>query len=130
LLESANGHFKIAIDSGIITLAKPLDREQRAMFNLTVQAVDQGTPRLSSTASVIVMVLDINDNPPEFATKYYNAVVQEISPVGTELVRVVATSKDSGVNAEISYSIIGGNEHKKFEINHKTGEKFNTTNIF
>lgn len=32
-----------------------------------------------------------------------------------------ATSKDTGVNAEITYSIIGGNEHKKFSINNQTG---------
>jgi protocadherin Fat 1/2/3 len=91
------------------------------MFNLTVQAVDQGTPQLSSTSGLIVMVLDINDNPPEFASKLHYSVVPEIAPLGTELVRVTATSKDSGINAEISYSIIGGNEHKKFEINAKTG---------
>lgn len=91
------------------------------MFNLTVQATDQGTPQLSSVAGLIVLVLDINDNPPEFATKYYYAVVPEIAGVGTEVVRVLATSKDSGVNAEITYSIVGGNEHKKFEISPKTG---------
>ncbi|XP_059483774.1 fat-like cadherin-related tumor suppressor homolog isoform X2 [Neocloeon triangulifer] len=121
LLDSAAGHFKMAGDSGIITLAKPLDREQRAIFNLTVQASDQGTPALSSTAVVKVVVLDINDNPPEFASKNYYAKVPEIAPIGTEIVRVLATSKDTGVNAEISYSIVGGNEHKKFNMNAKTG---------
>jgi len=121
LIDSAKGHFKMAGDSGIITLAKPLDREQRALFNLTVQATDQGTPQLSSTAIVKVIVLDINDNPPEFASKNHYAVVPEIAPIGTEVVRVLATSKDSGVNAEIAYSIIGGNEHKKFQMNHSTG---------
>lgn len=40
---------------------------------------------------------------------------------GTEVVRVQATSKDIGANAEVYYSIIGGNEHKKFAINNKTG---------
>ncbi|XP_065345647.1 fat-like cadherin-related tumor suppressor homolog isoform X4 [Cloeon dipterum] len=121
LLDSAKGHFKMAGDSGIITLAKPLDREQRAIFNLTVQANDQGTPPLSSTAVVKVVVLDINDNPPEFVSKNYYAKVQEIAPIGSEIVRVLATSKDTGVNAEISYSLVGGNEHKKFSMDAKTG---------
>lgn len=120
-VDSSNNHFKIASDSGIITLAKPLDRELRALYNLTVKAADQGTPQMSTVVNVIVNVQDINDNPPEFANKYYFATVPEIDAVGTEVVRVLATSKDTGVNAEVYYSIIGGNEHKKFAINNETG---------
>ena len=41
--------------------------------------------------------------------------------VGTDVVRVMATSKDIGVNAEISYSIIGGNEQRKFKIDPLSG---------
>lgn len=120
-VDSFNNHFKIAAESGIITLAKPLDRELRAVYNLTVKATDQGTPQLATLATVIVNVQDINDNPPEFVTKYYFATVPEINAVGTDVVRVLATSKDTGVNAEVYYSIIGGNEHKKFTIHNVTG---------
>lgn len=98
-----------------------MDREIKASYNLTLQALDQGTPQLSSIASLIINVLDINDSPPEFASKYYFAVVPEIDSVDSEVVRVLATSKDIGVNAEITYSIVGGNEHKKFKIDPKTG---------
>ena len=41
--------------------------------------------------------------------------------LGTDVVRVLATSKDSGVNADITYSIVSGNEGRKFEIHPKTG---------
>ena len=37
------------------------------------------------------------------------------------MVRVLATSRDSGKNAEITYSIIGGNEHRRFTIHPRTG---------
>lgn len=120
-IDSSNGHFKIASDSGIITLAKPLDREIRAQYNVTIQATDQGMPQMSTLTTLVVNVQDINDNPPEFASKYYFAVVPEIDAVGTEVVRVLATSKDTGVNADVYYSIFGGNEHKKFAIDNKTG---------
>lgn len=55
-IDSFNEHFQIRPDSGIITLAKPMDREEKEMYNLTVQAFDHGDPRLSSMAYVIVNV--------------------------------------------------------------------------
>lgn len=91
------------------------------MYNVTIQALNQGTPQLMGVASLIVNVQDINDNPPEFASKLYYAKVPEIYAVGTEVARVLATSKDTRVNADIYYSIVGGNEHKKFQIDAKTG---------
>lgn len=54
--DSNKDHFKIIPDSGIITLAKPLDREEKETYNLSVQAIDHGTPRLTSTAIVIINV--------------------------------------------------------------------------
>lgn len=66
-------------------------------------------------------VQDINDNPPEFTSKYYFAAVPEINSVGSEILTIVATSIDTGINAEIKYSIIGGNEQKKFAIDKNTG---------
>lgn len=55
-IDSFKEHFKIIPDSGIITLAKPMDREEKEMYNLTVQAFDHGEPRLASIAYVIVNV--------------------------------------------------------------------------
>ncbi|XP_023314181.1 fat-like cadherin-related tumor suppressor homolog isoform X1 [Trichogramma pretiosum] len=120
-IDSANEHFTISSDSGIVTLAKPLDRETQAMYNVSIRAMDQGVPQLQSITYLIVNVQDINDNPPEFTSKYYFARVPEIDAVGTEVARVLATSKDTGVNADVYYSIVGGNEHKKFQINRLTG---------
>ena len=67
------------------------------------------------------MIADVNDNPPEFASKYYFATITEGVDIGTDVVRVLATSRDIGVNAEVSYSIIGGNEHRKFAIDPGSG---------
>ncbi|XP_052890694.1 fat-like cadherin-related tumor suppressor homolog [Anopheles moucheti] len=120
-LDSYREHFRIAPESGIITLAKPLDRELKALYNLSVSATDLGLPSLSSAATLIINVQDINDNPPEFTSKHYFASVPEVNAIGSEILKVLATSKDTGINAEISYSIIGGNEHRKFTINNKSG---------
>ena len=40
---------------------------------------------------------------------------------GSDVLQVLATSKDSGINADITYSIVSGNEGRKFEIHPKTG---------
>lgn len=53
----------------------------------------------------------------------YYASISESSPVGSEVIRVYATSLDTGVNAEVFYSIVGGNEYEKFSINPDTGER-------
>ena len=74
-----------------------------------------------STTNLEIVVLDVNDNPPEFSSKAYFASVEEGVESGADVVRVLATSRDSGVNADISYSIVGGNEHRVFSIDPKRG---------
>ncbi|XP_055855772.1 fat-like cadherin-related tumor suppressor homolog isoform X2 [Episyrphus balteatus] len=123
-LDSGNDTFGISEDSGIITLKKSLDRESIAWYNLSVIATDQGLPQLSSIATLIVNVQDINDNPPEFTQQHYFANIPENCIIGSEVAQVLATSRDTGVNADIYYSIIGGNEQKKFAINRNTGSVY------
>ena len=42
---AADGAFRMDSGTGIVTLAKPLDREATALYNLTVRAMDRGSPR-------------------------------------------------------------------------------------
>lgn len=121
LLDSAGNYFKINRETGILTLNKVLDREQKAQYNLTLKAIDLGTPSLSKTTHLLINVLDINDSPPEFTSKQYNALVPENEPTESDVIRVIATSKDTGINAHIFYTIVGGNERQKFRINSRTG---------
>uniref|UniRef100_A0A8C6IZL5 Uncharacterized protein n=1 Tax=Melopsittacus undulatus TaxID=13146 RepID=A0A8C6IZL5_MELUD len=125
LVSSAEGQFSIDEFSGIIRLEKPLDRELQAVYTLTLKATDEGLPRrLSSTSSLIVSVLDINDNPPVFEHREYSANVSEDILVGTEVLQIYAASRDIEANAEITYSIVSGNEHGKFSIDSTTGAIF------
>ncbi|KAL9905398.1 fat-like cadherin-related tumor suppressor homolog isoform X2 [Glossina fuscipes] len=125
----ANDFFNISQSSGIVKLIKTLDRENISMFNITIMAQDHGQPKMFSTTNLIIHVLDINDNPPEFNMKQYKTYVSENATINTEVLRVFATSKDIGVNAEISYYIIGGNEQNKFSIDKKTGIISTTSEI-
>jgi len=56
-----------------------------------------------------------------FFRRYYFATVPENIPIGSDVVRLLATSRDTGINADITYSIVAGNEHRKFRINPKSG---------
>lgn len=69
MVDSAQDHFKISAENGIVTLAKPLDRETRDSYNITIKAIDQGSPQLFSITTLLVLVLDVNDNPPEFMVR-------------------------------------------------------------
>jgi len=46
--------------------SRPLDRELKDVYHLTVAAVDVGQPALSSYATVTVHVRDANDHAPQF----------------------------------------------------------------
>ena len=69
--------FRIDSETGMVRLAKSLDREVQDMYNLTVRAMDHGRPRLSQIANLIILILDVNDNPPEFASRMYFTHVME-----------------------------------------------------
>lgn len=63
-----SGSFAVDSLTGALTLAKPLDREERAEYTLIIEAVDRAPPgeQLSSTVTARIIVLDQNDNDPVF----------------------------------------------------------------
>ena len=81
----------------------------------------QGSPKRMSTGLVIVTVLDVNDSPPVFQNTTYVYSVSESALVSQSVAQVFATSQDTGMNAVMSYAIVGGNEQRLFDINIETG---------
>nr|XP_040578403.1 fat-like cadherin-related tumor suppressor homolog isoform X5 [Lepeophtheirus salmonis] len=119
---NTNIPFRIHPESGIITLSKPLDRETIKYYNLTLAAVDEGYPKqLSSSTKFLVTIIDFNDNPPVFTSKNYVVTLNESVPLGYEILNVLASSKDEGDNAKVTYSFIGGNEERFFDIDLDSG---------
>ncbi|XP_077575888.1 protocadherin Fat 1a [Stigmatopora nigra] len=124
LSDSADGWFAIDENSGVLSLAKPLDREAKALYELEARAVDRGEPRLRATCRVLISVLDINDNPPVFERREYAAAVAEDAFAGGHVLRVRAASRDPDADGEIRYAIVGGNEHGAFAVDAATGDIF------
>ncbi|KAK2818195.1 hypothetical protein Q7C36_022128 [Tachysurus vachellii] len=104
-LVGSAGMFSINPETGLIIVAAALDRETQDKYNLVVVAQDQGRPPLSATASVVVTVTDVNDNPPKFSTQRYEASVLENATVGANVIVVNATDKDIGPNGVVTYHI-------------------------
>lgn len=120
-VEETSGVFELAGDSGIITLRAPLDRETQAEHRVLLRASDAGRPARSATATLRLTVADVNDNPPEFEFHQYRAAVPELDAPGTEVLRVRATSRDAGVNADVYYSLVGGDDRDDFAVDRASG---------
>ncbi|KAA0703962.1 Protocadherin Fat 3 FAT tumor suppressor -like protein 3 [Triplophysa tibetana] len=123
LVDSAGGMFSIDPCSGVVILERSLDREVQDSYQIRIKATDLAgaTGSLSTQVDLTIMVLDVNDNPPVFQKQDYAVTLPEDVAVGTEVLRVFATSEDIGVNAEIYYRFFSGNELGKFSINDSTG---------
>lgn len=80
--------FNIDPTSGLITTAAGLDHEREMELRFLVVASDGGSPSLSSTATVIIHVVDVNDNKPIFQQQFYNVTVKEHTAVGTCILQV------------------------------------------
>ncbi|KAM7140543.1 protocadherin beta-11 isoform 15-T15 [Molossus nigricans] len=128
---SPNSHFHIKMRVNPdnrkypeLVLDKALDYEEQSELSFILTALDGGSPPRSGTATVRVVVLDSNDNSPEFEQPFYEVKVPENSLLGSLVVTVSAWDLDSGKNGEISYTFSHASEdiHKTFEINQKSGE--------
>ena len=82
-----------------------LDRETTPSYSLVIEALDGGTPPLRGEMTVNITIQDVNDNQPIFNQSRYIAIVPENATVGTTVLQVFATDKDSGENGQIEYSI-------------------------
>ncbi|KAM5169157.1 protocadherin beta-13-like isoform 2-T2 [Callospermophilus lateralis] len=85
---------------------RALDREEREEYNVTITVTDMGTPRLKTQLNITVQVSDINDNAPAFRETSYTLLVRENNQPALHIGSVSATDKDSGTNAQITYSLL------------------------
>ncbi|VCW97907.1 unnamed protein product, partial [Gulo gulo] len=63
---SGNENMAFTLDesSGLLTTTCPLDYEIKSQHILTLLALDDGTPALSSSQTLTITVLDVNDEAP------------------------------------------------------------------
>ncbi|KAF6284170.1 cadherin 4 [Rhinolophus ferrumequinum] len=113
--------FTINSETGdIVTVAAGLDREKVQQYTVIVQATDmEGNLNygLSNTATAIIMVTDVNDNPPEFTSSTYAGEVPE-NRVETVVANLTVMDRDQphSPNWNAVYRIISGDPSGHFSI--------------
>ncbi|XP_007543196.1 protocadherin-18b isoform X3 [Poecilia latipinna] len=105
--------------NGAIYALRSFDHEDVSRVAFTVQARDGGNSALSANTTVLLTVLDENDNPPIIHSPSLRNHTAELpvwkyaSP-GQLISTLKITDRDSGANGEVSCTIVGGNEDGLF----------------
>ena len=122
---SALGKFTIHPDSGELSVAEPLDREEENTYNLIVQAYDNyqfgfttGESR-NAFAQITVQVTDVNDETPVFKeVADVCALITEFHEITEPILTVRASDADDPEteNGRLSFTIKAGNDLGLFRI--------------
>nr|XP_009931755.1 PREDICTED: LOW QUALITY PROTEIN: protocadherin-16 [Opisthocomus hoazin] len=97
------GLYHIDPQTGTITTAAILDREIWSQTRLVVTAMDRGTPPLVGSATLTVVVMDINDNSPTIPFPW-EVRVPENTLLGTQIAQLTGNDVDSG--PALSYTLM------------------------
>ncbi|XP_066216273.1 protocadherin-23 [Saccopteryx leptura] len=128
---SGNENMAFTLDesSGLLMTTCSLDYEMKTQHVLTLLALDGGIPALSSSQTLTITVLDVNDEAPVFKQHLYPASVKENQNPGEFVTRVEAMDRDSGINSKLHFEIMPGASFGLFEINPETGEVVTTATL-
>ena len=117
--------FNIDSRSGIITTNDVFNREATSVYTLRVRARDRGAEPRSSTATVIVNVLDEDDQPPMFSQRNFRFEVTENEESKFELGSLIADDADLPPNDKFFFYFDSPHDiGDVFAINHATGAIF------
>lgn len=135
---AADRFFAVDAANGTIRTREPLDRENQPLYHLVVAAFEpqdmtssasSSSSPYSSTANVIVSVVDRNDNAPAFtfpSPVNFTVSVSTLVPAGHAVATLSATDADSDRNARITYRIVddGDDDSGYFQVDPIQGSVF------
>ncbi|XP_073498304.1 protocadherin-20-like [Phyllobates terribilis] len=107
-----------------LTLLRPLDRESRSEHRMSLIAYDNGFPQLSGSATLVVQIIDVNDNCPVFLTNNVSVTLPRNKSVGDKVVQLQAVDADDGENSVIEYyysTRVAESIRKRFNLDSSSG---------
>ncbi|KAM4621840.1 protocadherin alpha-3-like [Polymixia lowei] len=97
----ARGLFDLNPLTGEIIVSAVIDFEESSRYEIDIQASDKGTATLTTDKSVIINIVDINDNVPEIKVTSFSRALREDSKTGTTVALISVKDSDSGINGKV-----------------------------
>ncbi|XP_030224448.1 protocadherin gamma-A11 isoform X33 [Gadus morhua] len=94
-------YFNLNVKTGEITVSGILDFEERNRYEIDLQASDKGTIAFTTDTSVIINIIDVNDNAPEIEVTSFSKSLPEDCKSGTTVAVITVKDSDSGVNGKV-----------------------------
>ncbi|XP_053372968.1 protocadherin Fat 4-like [Mercenaria mercenaria] len=117
--QSDPGTFELNADNTTLVTTAEFDYEVSTGYNVTLRVTDTSTFTMSSTATLVISVTDMNDNAPVFQSND-TFEISEFTSTGT--VVYVAKTTDVDTGSVVTYSFTDGNTDNTFSINETSGE--------
>ena len=102
---SSTSNFIIDRSTGEITTCQSFDYETQTTYSIVVIVCDSTIPPMCSNRSMVINIVDLNDNSPIFSEDPYIVNINELSPTGTMIGMVSSTDADTSPNSNVSYSL-------------------------
>ncbi|CAG5990915.1 unnamed protein product [Menidia menidia] len=98
--------FEVDANTGEIIVKGLLDYELKDRYEIDIKASDKGPVPLATEKSVLINIVDLNDNIPEIEVTSFSSAIPEDSKPGRTVALISVSDKDSGVNGKVICSII------------------------
>ncbi|XP_053423490.1 protocadherin alpha-7 isoform X4 [Nycticebus coucang] len=97
--------FHIDPITGEITVTGLIDFEESKAYKIRVEAIDKGFPPLAGHCTVLVEVVDANDNAPQLTITSLSLPVSENAQPGTVITLISVFDLDFGANGQVTCSL-------------------------
>ncbi|XP_067374289.1 protocadherin alpha-2-like isoform X31 [Channa argus] len=109
--------FDLNSETGEITVKGILDYEETPAYEVSVQAMDQGTVPRSAHAKLLIEIMDVNDNAPLISVTSLMSPVKEDAELGTIVALITVSDKDGGHNG-VTHCKVDGSVPFKLQSNY------------
>ncbi|XP_042275784.1 protocadherin alpha-8-like [Thunnus maccoyii] len=98
--------FEVDANTGEIIVKGLIDFEAKDKYEIDIKASDKGPVPLATEKSVMITIVDLNDNAPEIEVTSFSSAIPEDSKPGTTVALISVNDNDSGVNGKVICYII------------------------